>query len=76
MKIHYISDHSVLEYDEVQLLLDLGHEVFANGAYLDPAGHITLPRPGLRGGQIYPQFVELARTHPRTEHAGRINRSI
>lgn len=67
MKIHYISDHSVLEYDEVQLLLDLGHEVFSNGAYLDPAGHITLPRPGLRGAKTYPQYVELARTSARTD---------
>lgn len=67
MKIHYISDHSVLEYDEVQLLLDLGHEVFSNGAYLDPAGHITLPRPGLRGAKSYPQFMELARTTARTD---------
>lgn len=67
MKIQYISDHSVLEYDEVQLLLDLGHEVFSNGAYLDPAGHITLPRPGLRGAKTYPQFMELARTTARTD---------
>lgn len=67
MKIHYISDHSVLEYDEVQMFLDLGHEVFSNGAYLDPAGHITLPRPGLRGAKTYPQFQELARTTARTD---------
>lgn len=67
MKIHYISDHSVLEYDEVQLLLDLGHEVFSNGAYIDPAGHITLPRPGLRGAKVYPEYQQLARTAPRTE---------
>lgn len=67
MKIHYISDHSVLEYDEVQLLLDLGHEVFSNGAYIDPAGHITLPRPGLRGAKSYPQYMELARSTPRTD---------
>jgi hypothetical protein len=67
VKIHYISDHSVLEYDEVQLLLDLGHEVFSNGAYLDPAGHITLPRPGLRGAKSYPHYVELARSTPRTD---------
>lgn len=67
MKIQYISDHSVLEYDEVQLLLDLGHEVFSNGAYIDPAGHITLPRPALRGAKTYPQFMELARTTARTD---------
>lgn len=67
MKIHYISDHAVLEYDEVQMLLDLGHEVFSNGAYLDPAGHFSLPRPGLRGAKSYPQYMELARSTPRTE---------
>jgi len=67
MKIHYISDHSVLEYDEVQLLLDLGHEVFSNGAYLDPKGHITLPRPGLKGGKFYEDYVKLASTTPRTD---------
>lgn len=67
MKIHYISDHSVLEYDEVQLFLDLGHEVFSNGAYLDPNGHITLPRPGLKGGKAYPEYVKLAVENPRTE---------
>jgi glycosyltransferase involved in cell wall biosynthesis len=66
MKIHYISDHSILEYDEVQLLLDLGHEVFSNGAYIDPNGHITLPRPGLKGGKFYPEYAELSRLHPRT----------
>lgn len=66
MKIHYISDHSILEYDEVQLLLDLGHEVFSNGAYLDPKGHITLPRPALKGGKFYEDYVKLASTTPRT----------
>jgi glycosyltransferase involved in cell wall biosynthesis len=67
VKIHYISDHSILEYDEVQLLLDLGHEVFSNGAYLDPAGHITLPRPALKGGQFYQEYADLARTSARTD---------
>lgn len=67
MKIHYISDHSVLEYDEVQMFLDMGHEVFSNGAYLDPVGHITLPRPGLRGAKVYPEYQNLARTTARTD---------
>lgn len=66
MKIHYISDHSILEYDEVQLLLDLGHEVFSNGAYIDPRGHITLPRPPLKGGKFYHEYAELSRMYPRT----------
>lgn len=66
MKIHYISCHSILEYDEVQMFLDLGHEVFSNGAYTDPNGHITLPRPGLKGGTFYPEWAEAARNHPKT----------
>lgn len=66
MKIHYISCHAILEYDEVQLLTDLGHEVFANGAYLDPAGHITLPRPGIKGAVKYDEYVSLAVNHPKT----------
>lgn len=66
MKIHYISHHSILEYDEVQLLTDLGHDVFANGAYLDPAGHITLPRPGIKGAKYHTRWAELAREHPKT----------
>lgn len=67
MRIQYISDHSILEYDEVQLLLDLGHDVFSNGAYLDPKGHITHPRPGLVGARYYPEFVKLATDFPRTQ---------
>lgn len=66
MKIHYISDHSILEYDEVQLLLDLGHEVFSNGAYLDPKGHITHPRPGLQGAIYYEDYAKLAAESART----------
>ena len=66
MKIHYISDHSILEYDEVQLLIDLGHDVFSNGAYIDPSGHITLPRPALKGATFYPEYANLSRMYPRT----------
>jgi glycosyltransferase involved in cell wall biosynthesis len=35
MKILYISCHDVLEYDEVKLLLELGHEVFSTGDLLN-----------------------------------------
>lgn len=66
MKIHYISCHAILEYDEVQLLTDLGHEVFSNGAYLDPAGHITLPRPGIKGANRYDDYAQLAVNYPKT----------
>lgn len=66
MKIHYISDHAILEYDEVQLFTEMGHDVFSNGAYLDPKGHITLPRPEIKGMKYNAKFADLAREHPRT----------
>ena len=66
MKIHYLSCHSILEYDEVQLLTDLGHEVFSNGAYVDPRGHITLPRPAIKGAKFYEDYAALAISHPKT----------
>ena len=67
MKIHYISQHSVLEYDEALLLTEIGHEVFCNGAYLYPEGNPLLPRPGIPGAKFYPEFVELATRYPKTE---------
>lgn len=67
MKIHYISCHSVLEYEEVQMLLDMGHNVFSNGAYSDPNGHFTLPRPALKGATDYLEYRELAARTARTQ---------
>jgi len=67
MKIHYISCHSILEYYEVQLLTDLGHEVFSNGAYVDPRGHITLPRPAIKGAKFYEDYAALSISHPKTK---------
>ena len=66
MKIHYISCHSILEYDEVQMLTDLGHEVFSNGAYINPAGHITLPRPAIIGADYNEKLANLAIQNPKT----------
>lgn len=50
MKILYLSCHSGLEFDEVKLLHELGHEVFSPGAYVEPAnpGDASL-RPGIPG---------------------------
>lgn len=50
MKILYLSCHSILEYDEVKLLAELGHEVFSPGAYVEPdnPGDASL-RPGIPG---------------------------
>ena len=36
MKILYLSCHSILEYDEVKLLTEMGHYVFSPGAYFNP----------------------------------------
>ena len=66
MKIHYISCHSVLEYDEVQLFTDLGHDVFSNGAYLHPEGAYTLPRPAIKGAQYHKEYADIASITPKT----------
>lgn len=34
--ILYVSCHSVLEYDEIKILKELGHQVFSCGAYITP----------------------------------------
>src|SRR5690242_423231 len=66
MKIHYLSCHEVLEYDEVKLLTELGHDVFSNGAYLDPAGHITLKRPGISKAIAWTDLAKIAADTPKT----------
>jgi len=50
LKILYLSCHSILEYDEVSLLHEMGHEVFSPGAYVEPAnpGDASL-RPSIPG---------------------------
>lgn len=68
MRVLYISVHEVLEYDELLLLTELGHECFSlGGAYADPKGHASLRRPGIPGMIYRPDLVELANTFPRTE---------
>ena len=66
MKIHYISCHSVLEYDEVSMFAELGYTVFSNGAYSDPRGHFTLPRPSIKGLEFYPKLFHEAVRTPKT----------
>lgn len=66
MKIHYLSCHSILEYDEFKLLTELGHDVFSNGAYLDPSGHISLPRPGVPKAIKWSELIPYATDYPRT----------
>lgn len=66
MRIHYLSCHEVLEYDEVKLLTELGHDVFSNGAYLDPKGHITLKRPGIDKAISWTNLAPIAANAPKT----------
>ena|SRR3990167_10210872 len=49
MKILYLPCHSILEYDEVKLLTELGHEVFSMGSYINPAFPHDLKRPPIEG---------------------------
>jgi len=67
MKIQYISCHAVLEYDEVKLLTELGHEVYANGVYRDPRGAHTLPRPGIPGAKFDQAFFDATARTPKTK---------
>ena len=47
MKILYLSCHSILEYDEVKLLSELGADVFSWGAYRNPKDPGEKRRPAL-----------------------------
>lgn len=49
MKILYLSCHSILEHDEVQLFTEMGHEVFSMGAYLNPNSPQDIKRPPIPG---------------------------
>jgi glycosyltransferase involved in cell wall biosynthesis len=64
MNILYISCHSTLEYDEVQLFTDLGHDVFSCGAYRQPQGHYDLPRPGIEGAVYHKDLDDIWVSNP------------
>lgn len=66
MKIHYISCHEILEYDEIKLFTEMGYDVFSNGAYLDPKGHITLKRPGIPNMVYQQELAQIAAETSRT----------
>jgi len=51
MKILYLSVHSILEFDEVKLLTELGHEVFSFGSYVNPHSPHDMKRPGIPDGK-------------------------
>ncbi len=47
MKILYLSCHSILEFDELRILHQLGHDVTSIGAYIDPKNPHINTRPPL-----------------------------
>jgi len=59
MKILYLSCHSILEYDEVKLFNELGHEVFSVGAYTNPARPETDMRPLIPNGYYNEELAAL-----------------
>ena len=65
MRIHYLSAHSVLEWQEAKLFTEMGHDVFCNGAYTNPKGHSTLHRPGIEGMKYYPEYERLSSQYPK-----------
>ena len=67
-KILYLSCHSILEFDEIKLLSQLGHEVFSPGAYVEPRnpGDATL-RPSVDfdyDPDVVAQWHKLASNYP------------
>jgi len=65
--ILYISCHSILEYDELKLFSELGYDAFSlGGAYTDPKGHITLPRPGIPSLAFHEDLMIESRDFART----------
>lgn len=67
MKLLYLGCHAPLEYYELKLFTELGIDCFSyQGAYADPRGHKSLPRPAIEGMTYHPELEELARQHPKT----------
>lgn len=68
MRILYISCHEVLEFDELLLFTELGHECFSlQGAYTYPQGHPSLRRPPVPELQLHQDLIDESQTFPRTE---------
>lgn len=58
-RILYLSCHEILEYDELKLFSELGHEVYSLGAYTQPGGQEHRKRPPL-ALPYNPHFIELS----------------
>lgn len=66
MHILYIGIHAILEFDELKLFTELGHDCFSvGGAYADPKGHYSLPRPEITGMQFHDDLFRAYNLDPR-----------
>lgn len=61
--ILYISVHEILEYDEVKLFVEMGHDVFSMGAYHD-GGHRDLARPSIPGLKLHEDLDNIYLENP------------
>lgn len=64
-RILYLSVHEILEYDEVKLFHEMGHEVYSMGAYTHPGGQENRKRPPLPDLPYNPHFIELSLQYPK-----------
>ena len=69
MNILFLSCHQVLEFDEVSLLVELGHDVFSHGAYRYPGDNPSLLRNGIKGLKRHDDLIELSTHFPKTNLA-------
>jgi glycosyltransferase involved in cell wall biosynthesis len=61
MRILYLPCHSILEYDEVKLFTELGHQVISfQGAYSDPRRPKDSKRPGIPNAFYDPNLSALS----------------
>lgn len=63
-RILYLSCHEILEYDELKLFNEMGHEVYSLGAYTQPGGDEHRKRPAL-DLPYNPHFIELSLQYPK-----------
>ena len=58
-RILLLNAHSILEYDELRLYTELGHDCFSVGAYVNPAAPADDKRPPLPQAPYHPDLAEL-----------------
>lgn len=66
MKILYLSCHSILEYDEVKLFTEMGHDVFSHGVYANPAKPGDPKRPAIEA-KYHDDLYNMHITHSKDD---------